>query len=57
MYALGGIVYTVGAVLFYLQKPKLSPEIFGFHEIWHVFTVIAGVLQFIGVGLLVGRVA
>jgi hemolysin III len=49
-------VYTVGAVLFYLQKPKLSPEIFGFHEIWHVFTVVAGILQFAGVGVLISRV-
>ena len=57
LYALGGIVYTVGAVLFYLQKPKLSPEIFGFHELWHVFTVIAGILQFVAVGVLIARVA
>ena len=57
MYALGGVVYTFGAVLFYMKKPVLIPHIFGYHEIWHVFTVIAGVLQFIGVGLLVGRVA
>ena len=56
LYALGGIVYTVGAVLFYMQKPKLSPEIFGFHEIWHVFTVVAGILQFAGVGVLISRV-
>jgi hemolysin III len=57
LYALGGVVYTVGAVLFYLKKPALVPHVFGYHELWHVFTVVAGVLQFIGVGLLVGRVA
>jgi hemolysin III len=57
LYALGGIVYTVGAVLFYLQKPKLIPHVFGFHEVWHVFTVVAGILQFAGVGVLIARVA
>ncbi len=57
LYALGGIVYTTGAVLFYLKKPALVPHVFGYHEIWHVFTVVAGVLQFVAVGLLVGRVA
>jgi len=57
LYALGGIVYTVGAVLFYLQKPKLIPHIFGFHEVWHVFSVVAGILQFAGVGVLIARVA
>jgi hemolysin III len=50
-------VYTVGATLFYLQKPKLVPHVFGYHELWHVFTVIAGVLQFVGVGVLVANVA
>lgn len=57
LYALGGVVYTVGAVLFYLQKPKLIPHIFGFHEVWHVFTVVAGILQFAAVGVLIARVA
>jgi hemolysin III len=57
LYALGGVVYTVGAVLFYLQKPKLIPHIFGFHEVWHVFTVVAGILQFAAVGVLITRVA
>jgi predicted membrane channel-forming protein YqfA (hemolysin III family) len=44
-------------VLFYLQKPKLIPHIFGFHEVWHVFTVVAGILQFAAVGVLIARVA
>lgn len=56
LYALGGIVYTIGAVLFYLQKPKLVPHIFGFHEVWHVLTVVASILQFAGVGVLIARV-
>lgn len=56
LYALGGIVYTIGAVLFYLQKPKLVPHIFGFHEVWHVLTVVAGILQFAAVGVLIARV-
>ncbi len=54
--ALGGIVYTVGAILFYLQRPQLKPLVFGFHEVWHVFTVVAVALQFAGVGVLIARV-
>ncbi len=57
LYALGGIVYTVGAILFYLQRPQLRPLVFGYHEVWHVFTVVAVALQFAGVGVLVARVA
>lgn len=56
LYALGGIVYTIGAVLFYLQKPKLVPHIFGFHEVWHVLTVVAGILQFAAVGVLIAQI-
>ena len=56
LFALGGIVYTVGAILFYLQRPQLRPLVFGFHEVWHVFTVVAVALQFAGVGVLIARV-
>ena len=38
---LGGIVYTAGAIIFYLEKPNPFPGKFGFHEIWHLF-VLAG---------------
>jgi hemolysin III len=37
----GGLLYTVGAVLFGLQRPRLRPHSFGFHELWHVMTVAA----------------
>lgn len=56
LFALGGIVYTVGAILFYLQRPQLQELVFGYHEVWHVFTVVAVALQFAGVGVLIARV-
>jgi hemolysin III len=37
----GGLLYTVGAVLFGLGRPRLRPHTFGFHELWHVMTVAA----------------
>jgi hemolysin III len=39
----GGLCYTVGAVLFWLRRPVLRPEVFGYHELWHVL-VVAGSL-------------
>jgi predicted membrane channel-forming protein YqfA (hemolysin III family) len=33
----------------------LVPHIFGYHEIWHVFTVLAGITQFIGIGFIVAQ--
>jgi len=38
---MGGISYTVGAVVYVIKKPDPFPGTFGFHEIWHLF-VIAG---------------
>jgi hemolysin III len=37
----GGIVYSAGAVIFALERPRLRPGIFGAHALWHLF-VIAG---------------
>lgn len=56
LYAMGGLVFTIGAVLFYLQRPKLKPDVFGFHELWHTLTVIAVLLQFCAAAVLITRV-
>ena len=37
----GGLCYTLGAVVYALKKPNPIPGHFGFHEIFHSFTVIA----------------
>jgi hemolysin III len=43
----GGIVYTVGAVFYALKRPKLFPTVFGYHELFHVFTIIGATMHFI----------
>jgi len=47
LFAAGGVLYTIGAILFALNKPRLSPRWFGYHEVWHSFGVAAGALLFI----------
>lgn len=42
----GGVFYTVGAVFYALKRPVLNPKIFGYHELFHVFTIIAAALHF-----------
>jgi hemolysin III len=37
----GGLMYTLGAVFYALKKPNPIPGHFGFHEIFHSFTVLA----------------
>ena len=39
--AVGGILYTLGAVVYALKRPNPWPGHFGFHEIFHVCTVLA----------------
>ncbi len=33
---LGGLSYSIGAVIYIMKKPNPIPNVFGFHEIWHV---------------------
>ena len=37
----GGLFYSVGSIIFIVEKPNPIPGKFGFHEIWHLF-VLAG---------------
>ncbi len=41
----GGAAYTVGAVVVGARRPDPAPEVFGYHEIWHVLVVVAVVLH------------
>lgn len=49
----GGVLYTVGAILFAMRKPVLRPATFGFHEIWHAFVLSAATCHYIVVTALV----
>ncbi|MDZ7800023.1 MAG: hemolysin III family protein [Trueperaceae bacterium] len=37
----GGVAYTVGAVVYARKRPDPIPQVFGYHELWHLF-VLAG---------------
>ncbi|WP_018128079.1 PAQR family membrane homeostasis protein TrhA [Balneola vulgaris] len=37
--AIGGIFYTIGAIIYGIKKPNPIPGKFGFHEIWHLFVL------------------
>ncbi len=39
--ALGGLLYTAGAVVYGLRRPRLSPRSFGYHELFHACTIAA----------------
>lgn len=49
--ASGGLLYTLGAVIYGLKKPNPKPEWFGFHEVFHSFTILAFVCHYVAVSL------
>lgn len=51
----GGASYTVGAVVYALRRPDPWPQVFGFHEIFHVLVVAAAAAQLVAVAAALGR--
>ncbi|MFC0041127.1 PAQR family membrane homeostasis protein TrhA [Actinomadura rayongensis] len=52
---IGGVLYSVGGLVYGLRRPDPSPRYFGFHEVFHAFTIAAYVLQYIAVSFVVYR--
>jgi hemolysin III len=50
---LGGVSYTIGAVIHAAQRPDPWPEVFGYHELFHVFVLVALVLHFAAIAFVV----
>jgi hemolysin III len=46
MIALGGVLYTVGAVIYALKRPDPAPAVFGYHEIFHALVIAAAAIQY-----------
>ena len=53
----GGILYSLGAVVYARKRPDPSPRWFGFHEVFHAATIVAYLSQYAAVSLIVYRVA
>lgn len=51
MICVGGALYTFGGLVYGLQWPDPSPRWFGFHEVFHTFTIFAFVAHYVGVSL------
>jgi len=46
MIGAGGVLYTAGAIVYALQRPDPAPRVFGYHEIFHAFTLVAAGLHY-----------
>jgi hemolysin III len=49
--ALGGVAYSVGAVIYALRRPNPWPTVFGHHEFFHACTLLAAICHHIAVYL------
>ncbi|MCU1501650.1 MAG: rane protein hemolysin [Ilumatobacteraceae bacterium] len=49
----GGVAYTVGAVVYALKRPDPWPQVFGFHEVFHLLTVIGAGLHLAAIAFVV----
>ncbi|MGI5274024.1 PAQR family membrane homeostasis protein TrhA [Nonomuraea sp. CA-218870] len=51
--AVGGVLYSAGAVVYGLRRPDPSPRWFGYHEVFHACTLAAYLVQYIAVSIVV----
>ncbi|MGO9902413.1 MAG: PAQR family membrane homeostasis protein TrhA [Solirubrobacteraceae bacterium] len=42
----GGACYSVGAIIYATKRPDPAPTVFGYHELFHVLTIVAAALQY-----------
>ncbi len=49
--AVGGGLYTLGALVYGLKWPDPSPTWFGFHEVFHSLTIAAFVTHYVGISI------
>ena len=47
----GGLLYSLGAMVFSLQRPNPLPRWFGFHEVFHSLTIVAFGVHYVGISM------
>jgi len=49
----GGLAYTVGAIVYALRRPDPIPHVLGYHEVFHLLTLVAAGLQYAAIAFYV----
>ncbi len=49
--AVGGILYTAGAVVYARQRPDPNPAVFGYHEVFHALVIAAAAAHFAAIAI------
>lgn len=50
---IGGVTYTLGAMVYITKRLDFFPGKFGFHEVWHIFVILAALAHFIAIAVYV----
>jgi hemolysin III len=50
----GGVAYTVGFPVLLARWPDPWPRTFGYHEVWHVTTLVGASLHYVAIAVLLG---
>jgi hemolysin III len=50
--AVGGGMYTLGAIVYALKRPNPWPRVFGYHEVFHALVVVAALAHWVAIFLL-----
>jgi hemolysin III len=45
----GGVIYTLGAIVYITKIFNFKPGVFGFHEMWHIFVLLAALAHYVAV--------
>lgn len=45
----GGVIYTLGAIVYATKIFNFKPGVFGFHEVWHIFVLLAAAAHYVAV--------
>ena len=53
----GGVAYTIGGVMYALKRPDPAPRVFGYHEFFHLMTIIGATCHYIAVSFAVYQVS
>lgn len=46
---IGGVTYTLGAIVYMTKIFNFKPGVFGFHEVWHIFVLLAALFHYVAV--------
>jgi hemolysin III len=52
---LGGIAYSVGAIVYARRRPNPAPTVFGYHELFHALTIVGVSCQYVAIAFFVIR--